>query len=161
VPPRYWRDVEKHWVSCQQPNGMWGYKNPGSGFGMTMAGITALSVCRDFMSEATTQPTTQSTGQPAGPHMPAPRSAALERALQWFESGDNSINIDPFNFGYSLYGLERAALASGMMFAGVHDIYRELALRVVQSQKTDGSWGEHGDRESVIDTSFCLLFLAR
>src|SRR5581483_7172166 len=50
VPNRYWQGVEAHWTGCQTPGGTWDYRgNAGTNWAMTMAGITALSVCRDFM----------------------------------------------------------------------------------------------------------------
>ena len=53
---RFWQDVEQHWISCQTPLGTWDYQTGGStNYAMTMAGITALSVCRDYMSDAATQ----------------------------------------------------------------------------------------------------------
>src|SRR5262249_41663692 len=125
VPNKFWQDVEQHWTSAQTPQGTWDYQaGRDTRWAMTMAGITALSVCRDFMADATTQPSNAKI---------PPRSEALSKAMAWFEAGDNSVSVSG-QYGYSLYGLERAALASGMMFAGTHDIYRELATQVVKNQ---------------------------
>ncbi len=153
VPNKYWEDVERHWLICQQPDGTWGYRQTDSSFSMTMAGITALSVCRDYMHDSVLEPmsalrTTQ-------------RKNALDKAMTWFEIGDHSVNVQGSWYSYSLYGLERAALASGMLFAGTHDVYRELATQVVQNQKANGAWREDSGRDAIIDTSFSLLFLSR
>jgi hypothetical protein len=154
VPNKYWQDVERHWTTFQQPDGTWGYKGGDGGtFAMTMAGITALSVCRDYMSEAATQPS-------LGRNKIPPRSEALQKALGWFERGDNAISLSG-QHGYSLYGLERAALASGLMFAGTHDIYREMATREIREQHPNGAWRADSGQDGVIETSFSLLFLAR
>ena len=154
VPNRFWQDVEQHWIACQTPEGTWGYKNgSGGSYAMTMAGITALSVCRDYMSEAAAQPSN-------GPARIPREAKRWTKALRWFETGDNCVNIQG-QYGYSLYGLERAALASGMMFAGTHDIYRELATQVVHNQHPGGSWNSDSGRDAIIETSFALLFLSR
>jgi hypothetical protein len=149
VPLKYWQDVESHWVNCQAPDGTWSYKgNTGGSWAMTMAGITALSVCRDFMNE------------PAPGAKMAQRSAALTKALHWFESGNNAVAVDG-QYGYSLYGLERAAFASGLMFAGAHDIYRELAPQVLKEQHSNGAFRSDSGHDAIVETSFALLFLAR
>ena len=65
----------------------------------------------------------------------------------------------PFtNRTYNLYGLERAALASGFKYFGSHDWYRELATGALRQQHTDGSWQEE---DPIVDTAFTLLFLSR
>ena len=152
VPNKYWHDVESHWTESQKSEGTWNYKkDPGTSSPMTMAGITALSVCRDFMNDP----------PPAsGPAKSPARSVALDKALRWFETGDNSVRIEG-QHGYSLYSVERAALASGMMFAGTHDIYRELATQELKNQGKLGSWGGDAGRDAIVETSFSLLFLAR
>jgi len=46
APIAYWKDVEKHWIDCQLPDGQWGYQ-PDSIDGqlsMTVAGVTTLFV---------------------------------------------------------------------------------------------------------------------
>jgi hypothetical protein len=152
VPNRYWHDVESHWLDCQTSQGTWDYKKtPNTSSAMTMAGITALSVCRDFMADER---------QTTAPLKIPPRSAALQKAIAWFETGDNSVRVEG-QHGYSLYGLERAALASGMMFAGTHDIYRELAAEELKDQLENGAFRNSGGRDAIIETSFSLLFLAR
>src|SRR5207248_5838475 len=113
---------------------------------------SALTDCHVFNIYSITQPS-NTTKIP-------PRSESLNRAMAWFEAGDNSVNISG-QYGYSLYGLERAALASGMMFVGTHDIYREVAMQVLKNQRASGAWSADSGRDAVIETSFALLFLAR
>ena len=150
VPTSYWSQVEKHWLDCQLPNGQWGY-SPGGGnaeLSMTVAGITTLFVTQDQLSlfeQATT------LGRP--PFIPA-----LARGLDWLEADDNSVSLPFQNRTYNLYGLERAALASGFKYFGSHDWYRELAIGALRRQMSDGSWEEENP---IIDTAFTLLFLSR
>jgi hypothetical protein len=150
VPNVFWSDVERHWTENQTHTGAWGY-NPGAQNGnlaLTAGGITSLFVARDQMLANASELT---------PHQGAPR--AIERGIEWLDEADNSIRLDGGHLGYSLYGLERAGLASGYKFFGNHDWYLELANKVIGMQKPDGSW-EGGDGEQV-ETSFALLFLSR
>jgi hypothetical protein len=157
VPAKYWLEVEKHWVTSQQENGMWAY-HPGTGgesWTMSIAGIMCLSITRDYLEMA---------GESANPDRPA-GGAALDRALKWLETGDNAINVSTYGqtnmSGYGLYGLERAALASGMMYPGSHDLYRELAMRALREQLPSGAFNDREGAGAVVETSFHLLFLAR
>ena len=150
VPTSYWAQVEKHWLDCQLPNGQWGY-SPGGGnaeLSMTVAGITTLFVTQDQLS---LQEQATKLGRP--PFIPA-----LARGLDWLETGDNAVSLPFTNRTYNLYGLERAALASGFKYFGKHDWYRELATGALRGQQSDGSWQEE---DPIIDTAFTLLFLSR
>lgn len=150
VPNAYWQSVEKHWLDCQLSTGEWGY-SPGTNNGrlsMTVAGITMLFVTQDQLG-AEKVPT--HLGLP-------PFTPALARGLNWLETGDHSVTLPFDQLTYNLYGLERAALASGFKYFGSHDWYRELARGSLMRQMPDGAWGG-GD--PVVDTSFTLLFLSR
>lgn len=153
VPQSYWDAVERYWTNGQAPDGTWGYHpgmTQGTTYTMTLAGITALSVTRDYLP----------SGAGTSPEAHDAAGEALKKSLQWFTQGDNAIQMRG-DWGYALYGLERAALATGLMYAGGHDLYRELASQVIREQTPGGSWkGDHG-RGALIDTSFALLFLAR
>lgn len=152
VPAKFWKDVEDHWTNCQLEGGLWSYKGDDRGsWPMSVAGVMALSVARDY----------QELGADAKDVGRAPYSAALKKAIAWLESGDTCVQVGGAHWSYSLYGLERAALASGLQYCGTHDIYRELAPEVVKQQKSGGSFVAQEGREAVIDTAFCLLFLAR
>jgi Domain of unknown function (DUF4159) len=149
VPNAYWQKVEDHWLNCQLPNGEWGYspRTQNGRLSMTVAGITMLFVTQDQLG-AIKVPTT--LGRP--PFIPA-----LERGLHWLETDDNSVSLPFDHKTYNLYGLERAALASGFKYFGTHDWYRELASNALIAQMPDGAWGG----EQLVDTSFTLLFLSR
>jgi hypothetical protein len=148
VPRKYWMDVEKHWTESQDREGGWGYNNGGGSLAMTLAGLTSLFVCRDYLG---TPSSAEAVGRPELP-------ASIQRGLMWLETQDRAVQLPGGDFwGYTLYALERVGLASGYKAFGGHDWYRELAAQVVKEQQPDGSWNG-GDE---INTSFALLFLAR
>ena len=118
---------------------------------MTVAGIAALSVTRDYLDLA---------GEIGGAERTS-AAEALDKAIDWLDTGDNSVIVAGQSYGYSLYGLERAALASGILYPGKHDIYRELVTQVIPRQHPNGSFGDADPRNALIETSFHLLFLAR
>ena len=118
---------------------------------MTCAGIAALSVARDYLELA---------GDMGGAER-APADAALAKAIEWLDRGDNAIAVGGLSYGYSLYSVERAALASGILYPGRHDIYRELVTQVVPKQSPTGAFGGAEPHDQVIETAFHLLFLAR
>jgi hypothetical protein len=142
----YWAAVENHWTRCQREDGSWdyaGYDRNGTGrISMSVAGVASLFVTHDYLDAPR-------IGAQVGRE---PFSKALAKGLAYLEQGDNSVNL---NGGYTLYGLERAGLASGFKYFGTHDWYRELAAAVIRDQEPDGSWGGE------IETAYHLLFLAR
>lgn len=150
VPLSYWQAVEKHWVSCQATNGQWAYGQgrPASGtISMSCAGVASLFVTHDWLD-------TPRFGASVGR---VPFSPALKKGLEWFEQGNNSVNINGGWRGYTIYGVERVGLASGFKFFGEHDWYRELAIEILRAQGADGSWND-GDP---VETAYSLLFLSR
>jgi hypothetical protein len=148
IPRKYWTDVEKHWTDDQDRDGSWGYNHGGGSVAMTLAGLTSLFVCRDYLG---TPSSSEGVGRPELP-------ASIQRGLAWLEAQDRAVQIPGGDYwGYTLYALERVGLASGYKAFGGHDWYRQLAAEVVKAQKPDGSWND-GDE---INTSFALLFLAR
>lgn len=148
----YWKDVEKHWIDSQLPDGRWFYR---AGFppshNMTTAGIASLFVTHDQLDMI--------AGDNAERHEYAP---ALAKALQWYESGDNSVTLDGNSIpGYGLYGVERVGLASGLKFFGTHDWYRELGTQYLKRQMDNGAFVAKTGADSIINTSYLLLFLSR
>jgi Domain of unknown function (DUF4159) len=153
VPPSYWIDVQKHWLSTQLGDGQWGY-DPGDGEGrasMTLAGLASLFVTQDYLNNAVND----------GGVSRLPFTPALAKGMKWLDTdGLSQIQFDGWVPGYTSYGLERVGLASGFKYFGSKDWYRELATEIVALAKPDGSWGVQGGDEQ-IETSFALLFLAR
>ena len=157
IPSGYWGEVQEHWSSHQLPNGQWYYSatQRAPTLTMTCGGLSSLLVTHDYL-EAPMLGT-----RVARP----PFSPALAKGMAWLEQGDSSINImtpGTLYMGYTLYGLERVGLASGFKYFGTHDWYRELAAKVVGLQHPNGSWGrKDAGKDTLIDTAYALLFLAR
>jgi len=152
VSNTFWTAVQKHWLGCQLPNGEWGYHGYGEmgRLSMTVAGITTLLVTEDQLDQ---REVLAKLGHP-------PFTPALQKGLNWLEAGDNSVRLPAYYRTYNLFGLERAALASGFKYFGTHDWYQELAREQIQLQNRNiGSWG--GGQEAVVDTAYTLLFLSR
>jgi hypothetical protein len=150
IPSNYWQDVENHWQACQLPSGGWAYtaNETGATPAMSAAGTTMLFVARDQMAANNTPSNTY-----------VPLTKPQQRALQWFDQADHAVRMASGHKGYTLYGLERAGLASGYKYLGTHDWYVELAAMLLNEQKPDGSWD--GGDGNVADTAFGLLFLSR
>ena len=151
VPGRYWEGVRQHWLATQLANGMWTYTSraePGR-LSMTVAGITTLLVAEDQLGATDV---IEHMGR-------SPYTPAVTRGLAWLEAGDHAVDLPEDWPTYVLYGVERAALASGFKTFGRHDWYRELAARQLPLQQADGAWAAGTD--PLIDTAFELLFLAR
>jgi len=156
VPERYWRDVERHWTTCQLPDGQWGYMpNDQNGtLAMTCGGVASLFVTHDYLNASAAT----AVGRPA-------YSAALGRAFAWLEGGDNVTDVfyaRTHYVGYNLYGIQRVAAACGFKYFGKHDWYKELATKMLQSQFPNGAWGRSDNsNDALIDTAYTVLFLSR
>jgi hypothetical protein len=158
VPLDFWRDARAHWTKYQLPDGEWGYRadQTDPSRSMTLAGIASLFVAQDYLDA---EEFGDQVGRP-------PFTPALEKALKWLESDDNSVIALPqsadFYTYYALYGLERTGLASGFKYYGTQDWYRQRAADIVAAQNGDGHWGNSAEPfDTLVDTSFAMLFLAR
>jgi hypothetical protein len=152
VRDKYWSDVEHHWIAEQDSSGSWDYQAPGGGGStpMTCAGITTLCVT------AEQQELIASKGKKdAHPQM----SAAVNKGIEWLGKDDHLFSFNAYE-GYTLYGVERAALATGFRWFGPHDWYRELGALEINKQKPNGSW-DGGNNGTPVDTAFRVLFLSR
>jgi len=154
VSPKYWADVEKHWIGCQTSDGGWAYQDGGgtATITMTCAGVTTLCV------SAEQQEIIASKGK-KDQHVPMTK--AINKALDWMGKDDHLIQFggEP---GYALYGVERAALATGYRWFGDHDWFRELGAREIKNQGVNGSWGgDAGGDGQAAETAFRVLFLSR
>jgi hypothetical protein len=152
VPQKYWQMVQRHWTSCQLPNGQWAYdgsEHRMSGtLSMTCGGLSSLFVAHDYLD-------TPALDSMVGRE---PLTPPLRAGLNWLDEGDHCLGYQSGpHRGYTAYGVERVGLASGFKYFGSHDWYREIASRMLRAQSDDGSWGE----KSVVETAFHLLFLSR
>ncbi|MDY6913074.1 MAG: DUF4159 domain-containing protein [Planctomycetota bacterium] len=158
VPLSYWRHVEKHWLSQQQPDGGFNYHcNPGGrsskSYGsMTAAGVATLLICFENLRRSQFIRCTASTVD-----------KPLLDGIAWLEknfSADSNPRKKSTWYYYWLYCLERVGLASGYKYFGRHNWYAECAKRLLATQNSNGSWGAGGPNVAV-NTAFALLFLAR
>ena len=179
VPDRYWKAVQRQWYSQQNPDGGWGYYD-GSPYTqapdgryyygnatqatMTVGGIATLYICEDNLPPS--QAVISCDNVTMDPH--------IARGLQWM-NGNFRWTLDQPHimlndwYYYYLYGVERAALASGQKYFGGLDWYKAGADRLLSRQASDGSW--IGTEEGVSNvgkpgrvqahTAFALLFLIR
>ncbi len=166
IDPAVWKLARSYWERAQKRDGSWAY-TPDSNTAtasMTCAGIANLVITRrgrarvqghEFLQDGTIR----NCGKGAV-------DSELQRGLDWlashFRVDQNFGNGQQWRF-YYLYGLERAGRLTGMRFSGQRDWYREGALELVQQHdKASGSWqGVLIERETVLATSFALLFLAK
>jgi hypothetical protein len=159
VPTSYWQDVDARWKYDQQPDGGWlyaehpnGRDHPGTQASMTAAGVATLFITQDYVNPSAG---IRCVGNVNNEH--------IEKGLAWMAAHANewapSVSWGGFWLpGYTLYGVERIGVASGLKYFGNVDWYQNGAEWCVTHQGRDGSWGGAND---IPNTSFCMLFLAR
>jgi hypothetical protein len=161
VPQAYWKAVESHWVTYQTRDGQWYYteRMVVPRYSMTCAGVASLLVTHEWLDAPALG---SRVGRP-------PYSAPLTAGLGWLESGDNVMGVDGRDtlfMGYSAYGLERCALASGFKFFGTHDWFKELSDELIPQQSPNGTWGGSvrmvgAGGGNTVNTAYMVLFLSR
>jgi hypothetical protein len=155
IPTQYWQLVYKHWALTQNKEGGWGY---GTGRSekvrdtMTAAGLASLFVAADNLF----QKQFVQCGK-------APTAEPIRKALDWFDRNFwTPGGYWPGPRYYYLYAVERVGLASGYKYFGKKDWYKTGAKWLLGRQNGNGSWQGRGlDRDSLVSTSFALLFLVR
>ena len=165
VPNSYWTQVDARWVHDQQPDGGWFYNERAGGglhvgtqASMTAAGVASLYITQDYVGA---QQATKCNGNATNPTI-----TAIDKGLAYMAThlDDWTPNVV---FGvpraelytcYTLYGVERIGVASGLKYIGTTDWYQYGADWCVKNQSGDGSWRSANDTD---DTAFALLFLAR
>jgi len=162
-----WELTLKHFIEYQNGDGGWGYHNldPSTG-SMTCSGMGCLVICEQMLGSS--EEDTNADGTPKCCNK-APRStAALRRAVEWFEHYF-AVGVNPGHGAswvlYYLYGVERAGRLSGQRFFGNHDWYREGASYLIEGQsRVQGSWNAtftSVESDRVVASSFALLFLSK
>jgi len=164
-----WRRARNHWLTSQNGDGGWAYSGGGVPRGstgsMTVAGIATLVITQAMLRAEEKELNPDGTPICCG----EPRSdKPLEDAYRWL--GNNfAVTNNPGDgrwMLYYLYGLERAGRFSGRRFfvnsrGQKHDWYREGADYLVSVQNPlSGTWQE-GQSDSVVGTSFALMFLSK
>ena len=164
-----WRRARNHWLSTQNGDGGWNYSGPniarGSTGSMTVAGIATLVITQAMLRAEEKELNPDGTPICCG----EPRTdKPLEDACRWL-GNTFAVTNNPGDgrwLLYYLYGLERAGRFSGRRFfvnnrGQKHDWYREGADYLVSTQNPlSGTWQE-GATDSIVGTSFALMFLSK
>ncbi len=165
VPGSYWTQVDARWVHDQQPDGGWFYKDKGEGGGLhagTQASMTAAGVATLFITQDYVRPelSARCNGNV--------NNAAIDKGLaymaahlaEWTPENNTTFGSPKPEWYscYTLYGVERIGVASGLKYIGDTDWYQYGADWCVKNQSKDGSWRKPTDTDN---TALALLFLAR
>jgi hypothetical protein len=165
TPPNMWKSIEKTWEASQTPEGGWKYQFAEDTAGnqtpttvsMTASALAALYIAQDFtMSDYYAGARGNASSEP------------IEKGMAWmiknFEKNVAIKDHPPREFTYpQLYSIERTGLASGLRRFGPHDWYGIGAKFILQQQRKDGgfSGGSHAVFDTLVNTSFAILFLQR
>ncbi len=167
VKPEVWALARSFLTKSQRWDGGWAYypnvANSTCSASMTCAGISGLIITGQRLihdQEHLEGDTVQNCGK-------AKVNVGIERGLAWVASRF-SVTENPGSWlfrqwqHYYLYGMERVGRFAGLRYIGSHDWYREGAAELVATQNLLlGSWvGVAVERETILATSFALLFLA-
>jgi hypothetical protein len=157
IPTEYWNHVELRWLYDQKPDGGWLYADKPNATdhsseqaSMTAAGVATLFITQDYVHAE--------DGIRCRGNL---KSEAIDKGLKWMADHTSdwtpSLYFDGFSLpGYTLYGVERIGVASGLKYFGDVDWYQFGADWCVKNQAGDGSWGRN-----IPNTALCMLFLAR
>ena len=148
----YWQLVEKRWKQLQDSkSGGWAYDG-GSDVtpSMTAAGVATLFITQDYLR-----------GSQGVNCQGNQKSPEIDRGINFVAE------ILPRLFGaekfehrfYTIYGIERIGVASGLKYFNNRDWYQAGAEYLVRNQIASGRW--EGDYGEEVATSFALLFLSR
>ena len=139
----YWRAVMAHWKKSQNSDGGWGYATGAGGgaFGwygrgtqptMAVGGLATMFICIDNLPPS--QGVLNCTSSQPDP--------VIVKAMEWMDNylvGQITGPNQPTHahWFYYMYGLERAALASGRKFFGGQDWYKIGARALMDQQIKD------------------------
>lgn len=151
VPDETFERTLRFFTSARGVDGSWGYQSEDPGYGsMTAAGISSVQICLHALDR-----TDGLEPESLGKHK------LLGAPVRWFVrhwSVKNNPGKGTFQY-YYLYGLERAAMLSGLDRFGKHDWYREGCAWLLDRQQATGIWSE--GLTPAQDTAFAILFLMR
>lgn len=155
-----WIRTHQHWMQNQLRNGGWGYRPGDAARGsMTAAGLSTLAITTRMLQDDSD---VNEAGRPDC-CLPATPPDAFEKGRDWLTRNFSVFTNPPGQTWhyYYLYGLERAARLGNVRFFGNHDWYREGARYLVRARNADGSWSEAANNNSLVTTSFAMLFLSK
>jgi hypothetical protein len=166
IPAETIARARRWWLSCQKPDGGWGYEDAvkppppeaaarsasNEAYGsMTASALASLLILSDLSGQAADD--------------------AVRRALDWlgrsFAPDRNPGKADGFATLHYLTALARVGQLLGTGRIGGRDVYAEGAEFLLRTQRPDGSWQvEEGtfmksEALATLDTCLALLFLRR
>jgi hypothetical protein len=169
APDVAWQRARSVWLRGQNADGGWGFTPPtgsalrlrGSSYGsMTACGVaTSFILAAHFAGE----------GGGAGPADVAGEHKAVRSGLAWLakkhalETNPGWVWGEDENWAmFYLWGLGRAANAAGLRQLGGRPWAQQMAARLLDDQRKDGSWDAPaaGGWDPVVRTCFALLALA-
>jgi hypothetical protein len=154
VPAETFAAAEKWWLTTQNKDGGWDYRQGRTrvehSYGaMTAGGASSLAICKHYLKKEWK------------------RDPAISRALAWLGANFSVTSHPKFDWKipshgwvhYWLYALERAGMLCEAEKLGTRDWYAEGAGKLLEAQGKDGAWD--GDRDKITNTCFAILFLRR
>ncbi len=151
----YWERVDKAWKRQQSRDNGWAYDgrvgSRETSLAMTAAGVATLFITQDYLdnkADAACVGNKQAT--------------EIANGIAYLAEGFPKL-IDPSadvpHRLYTLYGVERIGVASGLKYLNGVDWFREGATALIDMQGKSGAI--QGEGNQVVGTSFSLLFLSR
>ncbi|MFM8735478.1 MAG: DUF4159 domain-containing protein [Pirellulales bacterium] len=163
VQQETWVRAQQYWTACANADGSWGYTlgNTGGSGSMTCAGIASIWITAEHVGAPDARAgrdAVQCCGGGSSPKL-------LERGLAWL-GRRFSVMQNPGTGGetwlyYYLYGLERVGRFTARRYIGENDWYLEGAKMFTAAQDPLGKFVANRIEDSVVATSFALLFLAK
>jgi hypothetical protein len=157
IDPDVWRELREAVLDAQADDGGFGYtknarrREPYAS--MTVAGIAVLAICEQQLG----------AGDARVP-------AAIANAWKWMDAHGVEIGDEATtSCFYFHYGLERAAILTGIEQVDGRDWYRAGGEMLLRLQRRSGAWhsameirpGALGGEGSAVDCAFAILFLRR
>ncbi len=165
IPVSFWNATDTAWQRWQKDAGTGGWAYTGKpddnhpvNLPITAAGVATLFIVQDY--------TRSNEGLRCGGNIGNPN---IEAGLKYIQSNiDGLLKSDGKknkNIYYTLYGIERIGVASGLKYFGTIDWYQTGAKWLLEKQnKSKGSWSESkesGAGGGFCDNTFALIFLSR
>lgn len=163
VPSGYWRGTQTAWIGWQQRDGGWAYggtpdKSHPVNLPITAAGVATLFITQDYLHA---NEGLRCQGNITNKHIDAGLKLITDNIDQLLVANQEK-NRNPY---YTLYGIERIGVASGLKYFGSTDWYQLGARWLLQRQnQSSGAWNTgntSASRGGFCDNAFALIFLAR
>jgi len=159
IPGKVYVDALEYLLRHQHPSGGFSYRpdRPPSG-SMTLAGLAIALISLEA-----------GRGEVRSAARLRQYETMVEDAFAWYETR-YAIEWNPYGdgggrtlefFHYYLFSLERIGIFTKSKSIAGHDWYREGAEFLLAHQEKDGFWKASTSYDSMVDTSFALLFLRR